>query len=513
MRVRGRRTATGERHATVRRASARSTRTRATGARPARARGSSARGSGSYVRAAAREPVRAPLAHADAVTPAAAGDHERRLPTAGAAALAGRARAPGGHVGDGRARARHDERGGTKHGRHPRTRVPEPPRGPACLRNPHDVSEQRFRASRRGKGGRAMPTEADSCPRGTATPSRIGRGRDGRDLPGDGRDARARRSRSSCSRERFAATRRSASGSRARRSPRRGSPATPTSSRSSTSASTTAARSSSWSTSAAARSRTCCGGRARSPAQALDLARAGGARARRRARRRDRPPRREAGATSSSTATATCTLRTSGSRARPGSTRSRDRDGARHGRLPLAGAGAGERATPASDRYALGVVAFELLTGERPFAARHADRGGRGARQRPGAGGLGREPALPPQLDPVFERALAKGPAARYRSAGELVGAAGRVDAARRGHPGGAAATPRRRARPASRPRATGIRSAPRRDRARGLALALLGGGRRVRPHAATTTGRDRAARRGRSSPRSSRPPRARPSR
>ena len=36
----------------------------------------------------------------------------------------------------------------------------------------------------------------------------------------------------------------------------------------------------------------------------------------------------------------------------------------------------GERATPASDRYALAVVAWELLAGERPFRERLADGGG-----------------------------------------------------------------------------------------------------------------------------------------
>jgi len=81
----------------------------------------------------------------------------------------------------------------------------------------------------------------------------------------------------------------------------------------------------------------------------------------------------------------------------------------------------GEPATPASDRYALGVVAFELLTGRRPFAGDtptteafahlHADV--------PSAVAL--DPTLPPRIDPVFRRALAKDPAERPASAQVLV--------------------------------------------------------------------------------------------
>jgi tRNA A-37 threonylcarbamoyl transferase component Bud32 len=81
----------------------------------------------------------------------------------------------------------------------------------------------------------------------------------------------------------------------------------------------------------------------------------------------------------------------------------------------------GERATPASDRYALGVVAWELLTGRRPFggdtpaaeAAAHVHA------EVPAIASQGAD--LPHELDSVFARALAKEPAARYASAADLV--------------------------------------------------------------------------------------------
>jgi tetratricopeptide (TPR) repeat protein len=83
----------------------------------------------------------------------------------------------------------------------------------------------------------------------------------------------------------------------------------------------------------------------------------------------------------------------------------------------------GDRATPASDRYALAVLAWELLTGRRPFggdtpaaeAAAHVHAAVPPiASQRAG---------LPDELDAVFGRALAKEPAARYPSAAEFVAA------------------------------------------------------------------------------------------
>jgi hypothetical protein len=81
----------------------------------------------------------------------------------------------------------------------------------------------------------------------------------------------------------------------------------------------------------------------------------------------------------------------------------------------------GERAGPASDRYALAVVAWELLAGRRPFEALSATEEAAAHVNAPVPSAHAANPALPPGLDAVFERALAKSPAARYGSARELV--------------------------------------------------------------------------------------------
>ncbi len=83
----------------------------------------------------------------------------------------------------------------------------------------------------------------------------------------------------------------------------------------------------------------------------------------------------------------------------------------------------GHPAQAASDRYALAVVAHELLTGSRPFAGgpptaqarQHAE-----ARPTPASQAA---PGLPPALDTVLARALAKDPAQRPGTAAQLVAA------------------------------------------------------------------------------------------
>jgi serine/threonine protein kinase len=76
----------------------------------------------------------------------------------------------------------------------------------------------------------------------------------------------------------------------------------------------------------------------------------------------------------------------------------------------------GERAAPASDRYALAVVAWELLTGRRPFESESPTAEAAAHANAP-VPSISHEGNVPRELDAVFERALAKDPAARYDSA------------------------------------------------------------------------------------------------
>jgi len=68
----------------------------------------------------------------------------------------------------------------------------------------------------------------------------------------------------------------------------------------------------------------------------------------------------------------------------------------------------GERIGPAADVYSLGCVLYECLTGVVPYGRREGEA----------------ESQMPQGLDRVIERAVAKDPAARYATAGELIAAA-----------------------------------------------------------------------------------------
>jgi serine/threonine protein kinase len=86
----------------------------------------------------------------------------------------------------------------------------------------------------------------------------------------------------------------------------------------------------------------------------------------------------------------------------------------------------GERATPASDRYALAIVAWQLLTGRRPFESESLTAEAAAHVNAP-IPSISEEGGLPPQLDRVFARALAKDPADRYPTAAEFVAAVQRA--------------------------------------------------------------------------------------
>src|SRR5438874_3704229 len=83
----------------------------------------------------------------------------------------------------------------------------------------------------------------------------------------------------------------------------------------------------------------------------------------------------------------------------------------------------GEHATPASDRYSLAIVAFELLTGRRPFENESITAEAAAHVHAPVPSIAEICEGLPAELDPVFRRALAKEPAGRFETASEFVGA------------------------------------------------------------------------------------------
>ena len=81
----------------------------------------------------------------------------------------------------------------------------------------------------------------------------------------------------------------------------------------------------------------------------------------------------------------------------------------------------GEPASAASDVYSLGVVAYELLTGGRPFAGGSATEEAAAHLHQPVPPASERGVGLSDEVDRVLERALAKEPSARYASASAFV--------------------------------------------------------------------------------------------
>ncbi|MEO6857344.1 MAG: serine/threonine-protein kinase [Solirubrobacteraceae bacterium] len=77
----------------------------------------------------------------------------------------------------------------------------------------------------------------------------------------------------------------------------------------------------------------------------------------------------------------------------------------------------GKEATGASDRYALAVASFELLTGGRPFTASHFAAQARQHIEDEPPRASERAPVLPATVDPVLARGMAKDPDDRYPTA------------------------------------------------------------------------------------------------
>ena len=81
----------------------------------------------------------------------------------------------------------------------------------------------------------------------------------------------------------------------------------------------------------------------------------------------------------------------------------------------------GEPSTAASDRYALAVVAFELLTGSKPFSAENFAAQARAHVEDEPPHASEFDVNVPRAVDPVLERGMAKLPEERWETAGALV--------------------------------------------------------------------------------------------
>jgi serine/threonine protein kinase len=129
----------------------------------------------------------------------------------------------------------------------------------------------------------------------------------------------------------------------------------------------------------------------------------------------------------------------------------------------------GEGATAASDRYALGVVAFELLAGAKPFPGGSFAVQARHHIESDPMPATAHAPELRPEVDGVMQRALAKDPEDRWPTATAFAAALRRACGER------PAATDTTATRTLPRPPAPVVPAADRRRRLAPLALVLAG--------------------------------------
>ena len=151
----------------------------------------------------------------------------------------------------------------------------------------------------------------------------------------------------------------------------------------------------------------------------------------------------------------------------------------------------GREATSASDCYALAVVAFELLTGRRPFTgSQFAAQARQHIEDQPPAASAC-DATLPPAVDEVLWRGMAKHPTDRYRTAGMFVDV---LDAAL---PSDQTATTRTLAKPVRGAGTTGAGVLAGRENTPSTAIASAGGASGGRPRRAggASGGRPRRAR------------------